>query len=130
MAVGREAAAVQAAGAQADHFLFPVNDFEGQVGPDLHHDHVDGVGADVDGGDAHEGGDAKRPGWRGSSLVTSAVIYCPFGRVRPHPTMNRSLPLVRLLERRTRALKRHLAAAVAGDGRRRPPGACRVAPAS
>src|SRR3954468_16077632 len=42
------------------------------------------------------------------------VIYCPFGPTGPHPTMNRSLPLVRLLERRTRALHRQLAAAVAG----------------
>jgi CHAD domain-containing protein len=42
------------------------------------------------------------------------VIYCPFGRSEPHPTMNSTLPLVRLLERRTRALHRHLAAAVAG----------------
>src|SRR3954452_5339773 len=42
------------------------------------------------------------------------VIYCPFGRTGPNPTMNRSLPLVRLLERRTRALKRQLANAIAG----------------
>ena len=49
----RQAAAVQAAGAEPDHVLFAIDDFEGQVGPDLHHDHVDRVGADVDGGDAH-----------------------------------------------------------------------------
>ena len=45
-----------------------------------------------------------------------AVIYCFFGRVGRNPIMNANLPLVRLLERRTRALKRHLAAAVKGDG--------------
>src|SRR3954471_6580562 len=47
-------------------------------------------------------------------LLYIAVIYWPFGRAGPHPTMNRSLPLVRLFERRTRALRRQLAAAVAG----------------
>ena len=34
--------------------------------------------------------------------------------IRPHPTMNRSLPLVRLLQRQALALRRHLSAAVAG----------------
>src|SRR3954471_14176504 len=47
-------------------------------------------------------------------LLYIAVIYWPFSRTEPHPTMNRSLPLVRLFERRTRALRRQLAAAVAG----------------
>ena len=51
--LGRERPAVEAAGAQPDHFLLAVDDLEGQVGADLHHDHVEGVGADVDGGDAH-----------------------------------------------------------------------------
>src|SRR3954468_20165878 len=45
-----------------------------------------------------------------------AVIYWNFGRVGRNPIMNGTLPLVRLLERRTLALKRHLAAAVKGDG--------------
>src|SRR4051794_7647592 len=45
-----------------------------------------------------------------------AVIYWDFGRVGGNPIMNGTLPLVRLLERRTLALKRHLAAAVKGDG--------------
>ena len=49
MAVGREASAVQAAGAEPDHILFAIDDFEGEIGPDPHHDHVDRVGADVDG---------------------------------------------------------------------------------
>ena len=49
----RERAAVEAAGAQPDHFLLAVDDLEGQIGPDLHDDHVQRVGADVDGGDAH-----------------------------------------------------------------------------
>ena len=46
----RERAPVEPARAQTDHFLFPVNDFEGQVGADLDHDHVERIGADVDGG--------------------------------------------------------------------------------
>jgi hypothetical protein len=45
----RERPAVEAPGAKADHFLFPVNHLEGQVGAQLDHDHVDRVGADVDG---------------------------------------------------------------------------------
>ena len=52
---GRQAAAVEAAGAEPDHVLFAVDDLEGQIGAHLHHDHVDRVGADVDGGDAHAG---------------------------------------------------------------------------
>ena len=51
----RQAAAVEAAGAEPDHVLFAVDDLERQIRPDLHHDHVDRVGADVDGGDAHAG---------------------------------------------------------------------------
>ena len=51
-----QAAAVEAAGAEPDHVLFAVDDLEGQVRPDLDHNHVDGVGSDVDGGNAHEGG--------------------------------------------------------------------------
>ena len=49
----RERPAVEAAGAEPDHLLFAVDDLERQVRADLHHDHVDGVGADVDGGYAH-----------------------------------------------------------------------------
>ena len=60
----RQAAAVEAAGAEPDHVLFAVDDLERQIRPHLHHDHVDRVGADVDGGDAHaeSGGTGKR--WR------------------------------------------------------------------
>ena len=46
-------AAAEAAGAQPHHLLLAVHDLERQVGPHLDHDHVDGVGADVDGGQAH-----------------------------------------------------------------------------
>ena len=45
----RDAPAVEAAGAEPDHILFPVDDLEGEIRPDLHHDHVDRVRADVDG---------------------------------------------------------------------------------
>ena len=53
MAVVGELAAVEPAGAQADHFLLAVDDLEGQVRADLHDDHVDRVGADVDGRKSH-----------------------------------------------------------------------------
>ena len=49
----RQAAAVEAAGAEPDHVFFAVDDLERQIRAHLDHDHVDGVGADVDGGDAH-----------------------------------------------------------------------------
>ena len=45
----RERPAVEAAGPQPDHLLLPVDDLERQIGPDLHDDHVQRVGADVDG---------------------------------------------------------------------------------
>ena len=49
----RQFFAVEAAGAEPDHFLFAVDDLERKIRPDLDHDHVDGVGADVDGGKSH-----------------------------------------------------------------------------
>ena len=53
--LGRERAAVEAAGAQADHLLLAVDDFEREIRAHLDHDHVERVGADVDGGNAHIG---------------------------------------------------------------------------
>src|SRR5947207_3096604 len=67
-----QAPAVQSAGSQTDHFLFPVNNFEGQVGPDADHDHVDRIGPDIDGGDAHGGGETLA-GLAGGLLVTSTL---------------------------------------------------------
>src|SRR3954469_10813974 len=55
----------------------------------------------------------QRPCWRGPCLLHQRYIL-PVRPDPPHPTMNRSLPLVRLLDRRSRALKRQLAAAIAG----------------
>jgi CHAD domain-containing protein len=49
----RKSFPVKAAGPEPDHLLFPVDDLERQIRPDLHDDHVDGIGADVDSGDAH-----------------------------------------------------------------------------
>ena len=43
----------ESARAKPDHLLLAVDDLERVVGPHLHHDHVYGVGAYVDGGDAH-----------------------------------------------------------------------------
>src|SRR5438034_11431043 len=44
---------VQPSSPQTDHFLLTVDDLKGLVGPNLDHDHVDGVGADVDGCNPH-----------------------------------------------------------------------------
>jgi hypothetical protein len=56
---GRQLPAVEAASPEADHILFAINDFERQVGTDLNYDHVDGVGSDVDGGNAHAGASVR-----------------------------------------------------------------------
>ena len=80
-----QAAAAEPPGAEPDHILFPVDDLKGQVGPDLNHDHVDRVGADVDGGDAHAGrlaGLARtcsvtRPLYTGGT-GPSLLLYWPF----------------------------------------------------
>ncbi len=50
---GRQHAPAKAAGAEPDHLFLPVHDLEGQVRLYLGHDHVDRIGADVDGGKAH-----------------------------------------------------------------------------
>ena len=50
----RQLLAVEAAGAQPDHFLFAIDDLEGEIRADPDHDHVDGIGADVDGSETHE----------------------------------------------------------------------------
>ena len=41
------------AGAEAHHLLLAIDDLEREIGPHAHHDHVERVGADVDGGDPH-----------------------------------------------------------------------------
>jgi hypothetical protein len=51
--VGRELLAVESAGAEPDHRFLAIDDLERQVRPDADHDHVDGVGADVYGRNAH-----------------------------------------------------------------------------
>ena len=53
--LGRERPAVEAAGAEAHHFLLAVDDLEREIGAHAHHDHVERVGADVDGGNTHHG---------------------------------------------------------------------------
>jgi hypothetical protein len=51
--VGGQRLAVEPARAKPDHDLFAIDDFERQILAHAHDDHVDGVGADVDGRDAH-----------------------------------------------------------------------------
>ena len=55
--LGGQLLAVESAGAEAHHRLFAIDDLEGEVRSYADHDHVDGVGADVDGRDAHGVGD-------------------------------------------------------------------------
>ena len=66
--------AVEAAGAEPDHVLFAVDDLEREVGVNLHDDHVDRVGADVYGSDAH--GVCKPDG-------TKVRLYCRLWRAVP-----------------------------------------------
>ncbi len=50
---GGQAAPIEAAGSEPHHVFLAIHDLEREVRTDLDHDHVDGVGADVYGGDAH-----------------------------------------------------------------------------
>jgi CHAD domain-containing protein len=95
--LGCERATIKPAGPQADHFLLPVDDLEREVRPDLHHNHVDGVRADVDGGDAH------------SQLKAESCVYYNEGRgpalyIMPVST-TRSELLKKRLDRFTRVLQ-------------------------
>ena len=54
-----ERAPSETARTETHHLLLAVDDLEGEVGTHLHDDHVDRVGADVDGGDAHASFDQK-----------------------------------------------------------------------
>ena len=51
--LGRQRPAVEPAGAKPDHLLLAVDDLERQIRPDAHDDHVQRIGADVDGGETH-----------------------------------------------------------------------------
>ena len=46
--LGRQRLAVESARSEADHVLLAVDDFEGQIGADPHHDHVNRIGTAVD----------------------------------------------------------------------------------
>src|SRR5262245_35987532 len=52
--LGGQRLAVEAASAEPHHHLLAIDDFERQVRTNPDDDHVDGVGADVDGGNAHD----------------------------------------------------------------------------
>ena len=52
---GGERAAVESARSKPDHFLLAIDDFERQIRADAHNDHVQRIGPDVDGGNAHGG---------------------------------------------------------------------------
>jgi hypothetical protein len=51
----RQRLAVQAAGPESHHLLLAIDDLERQIGPHIDNDHVQGVGADVDGCQSHIG---------------------------------------------------------------------------
>ena len=51
--LARHLAPVQAAGAQADHFLLAIDDLERKVRSDLDHNHVDRIGPDIDSRESH-----------------------------------------------------------------------------
>src|SRR5262249_27696057 len=122
----RQTLAVQAAGAQADHVFFAVDDLERQVRTDLDNYHVNGIRADVDRSDAHaEGGWGPVRPCRFAPLHSRYILPKPaelrtliHRSAGPNPTMNRAKPRVTkvLLGRRARALRHHLKAAVDGDG--------------
>jgi hypothetical protein len=60
--------AVESAGAEPHHDLLAIDDLERQIGSHADDDHVDGVGADIDGRDAH----GVSPTYSRSRSVTSS----------------------------------------------------------
>ena len=94
----RELAAVEPPGAEPDHLFLAIDDLERKVGPHAHDDHVDRVGTDVDGGEAH-GGRAGQATYND----------------RPNPSMVRPPLPVRILRQRLVALLEALPAATSGD---------------
>jgi CHAD domain-containing protein len=114
---GGQGAAAEAAGAQPDHLLLPVDDVEREVGVHLDDHHVDGVRADVDGGKAH----GKRNPRVGSVTVRRLICYRELERAPQSPapggssTIMRSLAVKRAFVRRVRALERELPGALEHD---------------
>ncbi len=76
----RQTPAVEAAHAETDHVLLAIDDLEGQIRAHPAHDHVQRVGADVDGGDAHdsertrEGGRLMRHATTPSHVALARVV--------------------------------------------------------
>ena len=48
-----ERAAAETSGTETHHLLFAIDHFEREVGAHAHHDHVERIGSDIDGRDAH-----------------------------------------------------------------------------
>ena len=111
---------VQTSCPKANHILLAVNNFEGKVWTDLHHDHVDGICPDIYRCNTHEDRVGSSAGL--ALACYTADIYLRTrrqtkGATGGDPTMNTRAPRVTtvLLQRLSRALKRHLPAAVAGN---------------
>ena len=112
----RQRPAVEAAGAEPDHLLLAVDDLEGLIRADLRHDHVHGVGADVDRGQAHGGHStmsAGHPDMRATSTASLRRRASPRAAARADDRT----PLAQSLGRRVEALAGHLHAALDGDER-------------
>ena len=95
--------AVESARPEADHFLLAVDDFEGQIGPDSHHDHVNRICTAVDRRYPHLF-DWKRvvaviqTSYNGGDRSDGAA-HSP-----PHPSMNTSTSRDRLWRKRLNEL--------------------------
>ena len=126
----RQRPAVEAAGAEPDHLLLAVDDLEGLVGADLRHDHVHGVGADVDRGQAHGGHSTMTAGHPDMLSDLDCQPAAAARRPGRPPRADDRTPLAQSLGRRVEALAGHLQAALDGDERGDPPGARRDPPAA
>ena len=101
--LGGQRLAVEAARSEAHHFLFAIDDFEGQIGADPHHDHVNRIGTAVDRRYPHLF-DWKRvvaviqTSYNGGDRSDGAA-HSP-----PHPSMNTSTSRDRLWRKRLNEL--------------------------
>ena len=68
--LGGEGATVEPARPEADHLLLAVDDLVGQIRPDLHDNHMNGISADVDRRDPHGSTIIQRP----AVLVRSQLL--------------------------------------------------------
>ena len=98
--LGGEPATVEAAGAEPHHLLLAIDHFEREVGPHAHHNYVERVGADVDGGNAHlSSRECAQMSRRGFDII---------GKARPFYIMPGSISRDELLRSRLSRFTRFL----------------------